>query len=41
MSQLRVLSDGVWIGTLDVTEGRWSFAYAPEWTHILSPPDSH
>ena len=33
MSQLHVLSDGVWIGTLDVTEGRWSFAYAPEWTH--------
>lgn len=33
MSQLRVLSDGVWIGTLDVTEGRWSFAYAPEWMH--------
>ncbi len=38
MSQLRVLSDGVWIGTLDVTEGRWSFAYAPEWTlHPLAP----
>lgn len=33
MSQLRVLSDGAWIGTLDVTEGRWSFAYVPEWTH--------
>jgi serine/threonine-protein kinase HipA len=38
MSQLRVLSDGAWIGTLDVTEGRWSFAYAPEWTiHPLAP----
>ena len=38
MSQLRVLSDGVWIGTLDVNEGRWSFAYAPEWTiHPLAP----
>lgn len=33
MSPLRVLSDGVWMGTLDVTEGHWSFAYAPEWTH--------
>jgi serine/threonine-protein kinase HipA len=38
MSQLRVLSDGAWIGTLDVIEGRWSFAYAPEWTiHPLAP----
>jgi|GEM_PF-843322 len=38
MSQLRVLSDDAWIGTLDVTEGRWSFAYAPEWTiHPLAP----
>jgi len=38
MSQLRVLSDGVWIGTLDVTEGRWSFSYTPEWTvHPLAP----
>ncbi len=38
MSPLRVLSDGAWIGTLDVSEGRWSFAYAPEWTiHPLAP----
>ncbi len=38
MSRLRVLSDGTWMGTLDVIDGRWSFAYAPEWTvHPLSP----
>lgn len=38
MSPLRVLSNGAWIGTLDVTEGRWSFAYSPEWTiHPLAP----
>ena len=38
MSQLRVLSDGVCIGTLDVTEGRWSFSYVHEWTlHPIAP----
>lgn len=38
MSQLRVLSDGALLGTLDVVEGRWSFSYAADWTlHPLAP----
>lgn len=38
MSALRVLADGQWMGTLDVTNGRWSFEYAPGWTaYALAP----
>lgn len=38
MNRLRVLSDGVWMGTLEGSGGRWAFSYAPDWsTHPLSP----
>ena len=38
MSSLRVLANGQWMGALAVSDGRWSFDYAPDWTaHALSP----
>ena len=38
MSQLLVKANGTWVGTLDVTAGRWSFDYATDWnSYALSP----
>jgi serine/threonine-protein kinase HipA len=38
MSTLRVLANGASVGTLDVADGLWSFAYAPDWSiYALSP----
>lgn len=38
MSGLVVLANGVTVGTLEVENGRWKFAYAPEWHgYALSP----
>lgn len=38
MSTLRVLANGLLVGTLDVTDGQWTFAYGPDWSaYALSP----
>lgn len=38
MSQLFVTANGTEVGAIDVTDGQWSFAYAPDWNaYALSP----